>query len=96
MSNEITPFEAIRRTNPAGIGSGAQRPLKTVMMSRYTATLHEAVDLVRHLRRPAAKAGSTDTDQPDASAPKPVEYPEQAEARAAHMYFAKEYPPRAD
>jgi DNA-damage-inducible protein D len=90
MSHEITPFEAIRRTNPAGnefwssrdfakvlgyvnyrhfeaviakaktacfnsgqpvedhfvgsdqmveIGSGAQRPLKTVMMSRYACYL---------------------------------------------------------
>lgn len=76
--------------------AATDRAIDQLVYQLYGLTAEEIALVEAGTAPSAAKAGSTDTDQPDASAPKPVEYPEQAEARAAHIYFAKEDPPRAD
>ena len=74
--------------------AATDRAIDQLVYQLYGLTAEEIALVEAATAPPAAKAGSPDSDEPIASAPKPVVYTEQAEAQAAHMYFAKEDPPK--
>ena len=76
--------------------AATDRAIDQLVYSLYGLTAEE-IALVETATAPAvAKRDSPDANEPVPTVPKPAEYTEQAEALAAHVYFAKEDPPKED
>jgi hypothetical protein len=76
--------------------AATDRAIDELVYQLYGLTAEEVALVEATTAPPVAKGDSSDTDESIASAPKPAVYTEQAEAAAAHMYFAKEDPAKED
>lgn len=76
--------------------AATDRAIDQLVYQLYGLTAEEIALVETATSPPVAKSDSAATDEPAASTPKPAVYTEQAEAAAAHMYFAKEDPATED